>query len=165
MRLNVRKARLVDIKLIEAFHKQLLAQQMAVIKSQLPQHSGDFKVNNMALPVFRQFIKSMIYSRNGLVLVAEVDNLPAGYALLFIKKNVPIFKLKKIGELTDLFILKRFRGQGLSSLLKKEAFDKKKKKGVKKVSLNIFIQNEPAFSIYKKWRFTPFLTEMRARVS
>jgi ribosomal protein S18 acetylase RimI-like enzyme len=106
----------------------------------------------------------MIRSKNGLVLIVEVDKKIAGYLIIMIKNNVPIFKLEKLGEITDLYIKEEFGGKGISSKLRDEILKWCKKKNISTITLDVLPENIHAIRIYEKWGFNEFLIEMRMRI-
>ncbi len=67
--------------------------------------------------------------------------------------------------MSDLYVKKGFRGMGIASAFKKEAFRWFRKKGVKYASIMFFVGNERAHKIYNKWGFFDFHMEMRAPIA
>lgn len=114
--------------------------------------------------IFGKFIRKNIRSKNSVVYIAEVGGNPAGYSLIYVKDDVPIFRLEKIGYIGDLFVKKEFRGQKISSGFRDEAMRWFKKKGIRHVSLAVYKDNEFAHSIYRKWGFFDYHVEMRRKI-
>jgi ribosomal protein S18 acetylase RimI-like enzyme len=111
--------------------------------------------------MFRDSVRKMIHSKNGLVLLSEIDEKPVGFSTSIIKKNFPIFQLEKFGLIGDIFVREEFRGLGISSKLKDESFKWLRRKGIEKVSLNVLPNNSQAIKVYEKWGFSTILSEMR----
>ena len=88
----------------------------------------------------------------------------AGYNLIFLKDNIPVFELARTGHIGDLFIKKEFRGLKISSKLNREAIIWFKKRGVKYSSLQVYPQNRHAYNIYKRWGYEDFHIEMRKKL-
>ena len=158
--ITVRKARIRDVETIVTMEDELFHSQIDIL-NRSPQHRDDLILNEDAVDHTRKFVKRMVRSRNGLVLVAEQDGKPAGYLLAIIKKNIPIFRLERLAEITDLYVREEFRGNGISTRLKDETFRWLKSKEITRVALDVFPGNDIAGPIYEKWGFIKFICEMR----
>ncbi len=111
--------------------------------------------------VYKKFLGANIRSKSGTAFIAKENNAIAGYTLVLLKDEIPIFKNKKIGYISDLYVKKGFRKQGISSKLKDKAVQWLTKKDVKFISLSVYSANNAAHSIYKKWGFIDYKIEMR----
>lgn len=160
---KIRKATTRDAGLIVEMFKEFMTYHKDVIKvnPKLKQHL----VRKESSPaIFKKYILGRLKSRDAAIFIAEVDGKPAGYLMIFIRKNTPIFKMKKLGEISDLFVKKEYRGLGISMRFRIEAEKWFKKKGMKYMVLLVYPDNKRAYSIYKKWRFFDFHTEMRKKI-
>jgi GNAT superfamily N-acetyltransferase len=157
----IRKAKLKDVETVLKLERELFSSQIEIVKKHSPEHLKDLNQKETTVEIVEKFIKRLIRSKNGLVLVAEIDGKPVGHAAVLIKKNIPIFKMEYIGELTDIYVREEYRGMGISTELKSEAFKWLKEKKIKKVLLHVFPDNESAIPVYNSWGFSPFLMEMR----
>lgn len=162
--IKIRKAGLRDIASIIKLEKKLIDHGDEIIKNSYPQNLKDFCYNKPHDEIARNFIKNAIHSKNGLVLVSEIDNNIVGYLLITIRKNYPFFKLKKYGKLQTIFVKDDYRSRGISSKLKEEAFRWCREKRVTRISLDVLPDNIHSIEIYKKWGFDPYLLEMRIDV-
>lgn len=158
--LKIRKARLADLQTLVSLWKQL------------SRHHVGFGADSRALRPhlsrrqdaarnFAKWVQQYIGSRSGVVYFAEVDGRPVGYSLIFIKQNLAISKVNRVGYISDLFVKEGFRGQGIGSKLTNEALKWFRGKGIRHVSLHVLEKNRRPQSIYRKWGFFPFLVEMR----
>ncbi|UCH89350.1 MAG: GNAT family N-acetyltransferase [Thermoplasmata archaeon] len=143
---------------------ELLASQIEILKRTSPEHIVYIKRKKEAKKLTLNFIQRLIWSKNGLVLIAEKDGKVAGYIAVMIKKNIPIFKIERVGYITDIYVRKQYRRSGISSQLEREGLKWLKKKGVSKVMLNVFPGNRNAISVYKKWGFSEFILDMRKTI-
>ena len=162
--ITVRKARIRDVETIVTMEDELFHSQIDILARRSPHNRDDLLLNENAIEHTRKFVKRMVRSRNGLVLVAEMDGKTAGYLLVIIKKNIPIFRLERLAEITDLYVREEFRGNGISTRLKDEAFRWLKSKEITRVVLNVFPGNDIAGSIYEKWGFSTFICEIRMSI-
>ena len=157
----IRKAKLVDVAEIVKMWKEFINYHDHLL-------TGDnkhfFTRKKNAPDIFKKFIQKNIRSKNAMVYIAEINGKIAGYSLAIIRKNIPIHKIKKAGEIVDLFVKKEFRGLGISSKFKDEIIKWFKKKGIEEISLKVYPNNKPAYPIYKKWGFIDYQIEMRKKI-
>ena len=162
--ITIREAKIKDSATITELAKEFMNyHDETVIKNNiLMKPYLDKKKNHSA--IFRKFLDKNIRSRNAVVFIAEADGIPAGYSLNYIKKNVPIFKMEKIGYISDLFVKKEYRGNNISTKLKDCAMQWFRSKGINHISLCVYNDNEFAHSIYKRWGFINYHVEMRRKI-
>ena len=159
----IRKAGLKDIPIIVKLWKEFLKYHDELLMKRNPKLNPYLVKKKTATNSFRKFIKRNIRSKNAVLYIAEVGEKPAGYCLVYIKNNIPIFKLEKIGHISDLFVKQEYRKQGISSKFKNEAIKWLKKKRIKHISLQVYKDNDFAHSIYGKWGFDDYHIEMRRK--
>jgi ribosomal protein S18 acetylase RimI-like enzyme len=160
----IRKARLKDINTLIRLENELYDDQIEYLKESKSKNLGDFFLKKNSNIFLKKFILRTIRSKNGLVLIAEFDKKIAGYLIIIIKKNIPIFKLEKLAEITDLFIKEEFRGKGISNKLRAEVLNWCKIKKISSITLDLLPKNIHAKRIYEKWGFNEFLIEMRMMI-
>ncbi|MBW2976781.1 GNAT family N-acetyltransferase [Candidatus Woesearchaeota archaeon] len=112
-----------------------------------------------------EFLKFHIESPDGAVFIAKENKEIAGYTLIFIKDEIPIYKNKKIGYISDLFVKKDFRSRALSSKLRDESIKWFEGKGIEFIALSMYPSNKLAHSIYKGWGFIDYKMEMRKKIN
>ena len=113
---------------------------------------------------FKSYIINLLKTKKGYLIVAEEDGIIIGYNLAQIKKEIPVFKLKRIGLIADLYIKKEFRGQRIATLFKNEAVKWFKKRNIKYMSISVYPDNPHAHEIYKKWGFFDYKITMRKKI-
>ena len=160
----IRKARLNDIDTLISLENELYNNQIEYLRESKSQNLGDFSLKKDSNKFLKQFILRTIRSKNGLVLIAEFDKKIAGYLIIIVKKNIPIFKLEKLAEITDLYIKEEFRGKGISNKLRDEVLKWCRIKKISSITLDLLPENIHAKRIYEKWGFNEFLIEMRIRI-
>lgn len=149
--LVVRKASFKDVKIIVNLWKEFMKYHDELVVKENPKLKPYLIKKKNAAKIFKKFIEKNVKARTAAVFLAEMDGKPAGYSLIYIKKSIPVFKLEKIGSISDLFVKKEFRGKGISSKLKDEVVNWFRKKGIKHISLAVYNGNKHAHSIYEKW--------------
>lgn len=113
---------------------------------------------------YSKFLKSNIESENCAIFIAEENGDIVGYTLIFIKDEIPIYKNKKIGVISDLYVKKDFRGRGISSKLMESSMEWFKEKGIKFISAPLYPTNKFAHSLTKKWGFVDYKVEVRKKI-
>ena len=162
--ITIRTAKLKEAGLITDMWKEFMKYHDEILAKKNPKLKPYLIKKKNAPQNFKAFIQKNIRSRNAVVHIAEIDGKAAGYHLSYIKPIIPVFKLDKIGYMADLFVKKEFRGLGISSRFKEEAFKWFKKKGMKHASIAVYFDNTGPHSIYKKWGFMDYHVEMRKKL-
>ena len=157
----MRAATARDIPAIVTIWEEFMKDHDAMLIKENPILKPYLYKNKNASNNYKKFVQKHIKSKNGIVYIAEIDGKIAGYTLIFIKDEIPIFKIKKTGFGSDLFVKKEFRGRNISSKLSSIAIKWLKGKAIKCLSLTLYSDNKLAHSIYKKWGFIDYKIEMR----
>jgi ribosomal protein S18 acetylase RimI-like enzyme len=114
--------------------------------------------------IFRKYLRKHLSSNDAYVQLAFVDGKVAGYNLNYIQSSNPVFVIDKTGYISDLFVKKEYRGLGISTRFKENAFKFFKKKGLEYASIKVWNANNDAHKIYKNWGFAELHVEMRKRL-
>lgn len=157
----IREATTKDIPAIVDMWEEFMQNHDETLIKENTQLKFYLSKNKNAAQNYKKFVQKHIKSKNGIVYMAEVNGKIAGFTLMFIKDEIPIFKIKKIGFGSDLYVKKEFRRMNISSKLTAQAIKWLKKKEIKCVSLTLYNDNKLAHSIYKKWGFFDYKIEMR----
>ena len=160
----IRQAKLKDVEEIIKLWKEFMREHDKVILLKSPKLKPYLGRKNNSPDIMRKFIRKNILSKNSKVYFAEVYGKPVGYCLIIIKNNITIFKLEKIGYISDLFVKQKYRKIGISSKFKDIAIKWLKDRKIKHISLVVKKDNKFAYSIYKKWGFLDYHIEMRKKL-
>ncbi len=161
---EIRKARLKDIPEIMKMWKVFMQEHDMMVTSKNPSLKPYHAMRSEAAANFEKYAKRCIHSKSAVIFLAEKDDEIIGYCLCIIKKNIPVFKIEKLGHIGDLYVKKEHRKLGISSMFRKEALSWFKTKGIKHASIMVSPENTKAHRIYKKWGFTDFHIEMRKKL-
>ncbi|MAG08015.1 hypothetical protein CMO89_00940 [Candidatus Woesearchaeota archaeon] len=160
----IRKANVKDIssivKLWEEFmkdHDKIVLERNERLRLYTPRKKN-------AADNYRAFITEQLKSRKGAIFFAEVDDNIIGFTLVIIKDEIPVFKIEKIGYISDLFVKKEHRGKGISSQLMDKSIKWLKKNNMNHISIGLYVDNEFAHSVYKKKGFFDYKIEMRREI-
>ena len=98
-------------------------------------------------------------------LVAEVDDKIVGFVRyrLFTVPEMPfaVNSGKELGQIDELVVTEKFRGQGLAKTMFQMAEDHLKKLNVPEVQLMVWGFNHPAKNLYENLGFAPLFHRMR----
>ncbi len=160
----VRKANIKDIPLVVGIWKEFMREHdKIVLKKNQKLRTYTPKKKNAAHK-YKAFITKQLKGGKGAIFIAEIDGKVAGFTLIIIKDEIPIFKIEKIGHISDLFVKKEHRGKGLGSKLIDESIKWFKKNKLKHVSVLLYADNEHAHLVYKKKGFFDYKIEMRRSI-
>lgn len=159
--LTARKARRSDLKIVYPLWKEFVRtlDDLAIGNKTLGLH---LERKRGAPEDFTWWAEQYIASKHGAVFLAEMDGKPAGYAFIYIlRRDSGYPKINLFGYIEDLFVREEFRGHGISSRLMQESMKWFRARKVRHISLHVLDENKIPKSIYRKWGFFPFITEMR----
>lgn len=162
--IKIRKAGLKDVESVVSLWKEFMKEHDGIVLKVTPKLKQILTRKKEATKIFRKFVKDNIRSKNGMVFVAETNQVSIGYSLVLIKDNVRVYHISKIGYISDLFVKKKYRSGGISSKFKYEAIKWFRKKGIKHISIAVHKENKLAYSIYKNWGFIDYHVELRRKI-
>jgi ribosomal protein S18 acetylase RimI-like enzyme len=162
--ITVRKARLKDVESIVNLWKEFMQEHDGIIFKQTPKLMLFLARKKDAAEIFRKFVQKNIRSKNGIVFIGESNGHLIGYSLALVKDNVGVYKTRRVGYISDLFVRKKHRSSKISSKFKDEIFRCFMKKGIKHISIAVHKENKLAYSIYRKWGFLDYHIELRRKI-
>jgi GNAT superfamily N-acetyltransferase len=160
--ITIRRAKPGDIDALAALWNGLMLHHVKLYGRD--KRAENHELRRDAESVWRRYALKQMRSRNGLVLIAEDSGKPAGYSLNLIKPNIPVFRIRKLGHIADLYLEPGYRGKGIGKLLRDEAVRWFRKKGIKHASIAVHALNPASWKIYRKWGFSDYHVEMRLRL-
>lgn len=98
--LEVRRVGEEEVPSIAVMLRAFMREQRGIARVGGPGTRSGGVLARGAKTAFRRFVSSLVDSREGLVLVAEVDGRPAGYCVAAIRRNIPVFRLRNYGLIT-----------------------------------------------------------------
>ncbi|PIN76839.1 hypothetical protein COV17_00755 [Candidatus Woesearchaeota archaeon CG10_big_fil_rev_8_21_14_0_10_36_11] len=160
----IRKASLNNFSIIISLWKEFMKNHDEIVIKKNKTLKDYIARKKAAQNNYKKFVEEHIKSGIGVVYIAEINDSPVGFTLTYIKDEIPIFKIEKIGYVSDLFVKEEFRGMGISSKLMEKSIQWLTKKNIRHVSLGLYSDNEIAHTIYKKWDFFDYKIEMRKKI-
>ncbi|MCB2299297.1 GNAT family N-acetyltransferase [Clostridium tagluense] len=128
----------------------LIVKQVIAETSFFPRTADEF---NFTVEQEEEYIKNA-----ALFLLVEIEGTIVGSATL---DRSPLSKLNHTATL-GITILKAYCGLGIGNLLMKKVIEWAELNGVEKIDLEVFQDNAPAISLYKKFGFIEEGTKIKA---
>lgn len=164
MTIKIRKATIKDVDTIVDLWKEFRNIHSCIVVNNNPELKPYTRLKSDATKIWKGYILKQLASKDAYVQIGYVDNKIAGFNLSFVKDNIPVFSLEKIGNIGDLYVKKEFRGLGISSKFKNNAIKWFKKKGLNYASIQVWDKNIKSKEIYKNWGFEDVHIEMRKKI-
>ena len=111
--------------------------------------------------VYYKFFRRCVYSPNRLLLVAEEQNKIRGYALGETGSRPPVFKIRKIGLVSDMVVDEKMRKKGIAKLFLSELFDWFRNKKLDCAELTVHSKNEVGRKAWSKCGFETYMSKQR----
>lgn len=149
----IRKAKLKDVQKITEYGVSLLKQH----------HNFDpyFAPAKNVNEVYRKFFKSCIYAKNRLLLVAEENGKIIGYAVGELCSRPPVFKIRKFGHISDVFVEKNFRKLGIAKQFLRVLKKWFKAKNIQHIELSVHEKNEIGKKAWAKYGLKDYMIKRR----
>jgi len=96
---------------------------------------------------------SEIQDPETVILIAEQDGVPVGYAQLKGRSNGDGVAGTNPMELQRIYSIREYIGKGVGSALMKESIREGKERGFNSLWLGVWEKNERAIKFYEKWGF------------
>jgi len=130
-----------------------------------PEHSQ--KVTNCEKEMAKMFKKQMSKT-NVRIFVAEDGKGEhkelVGYIYGWIKENAPVYKIKKLGYVSNLYVRSEYRGVKVSTKLNDAMYKFFKKNKVKYAEVKVLSRNRQTVKIYENWGFEELHKVMRRKL-
>lgn len=120
-------------------------------KSHIKYHQSYLLAKNHP-STLRKFLKERLEDKKSLAYLAEHQGKIIGFVLGRIKERPPIFKLKREGSISDVFVEENYRKKGIGCELTKILLKEFSRKKLKLVGLTVDVDN-PAVEFYQRLGF------------
>jgi ribosomal protein S18 acetylase RimI-like enzyme len=95
------------------------------------------------------------------LIVAEEDGKVVGFMLCLLSPNTPVFKERKIGVISDVFVLEERRRRGVTKKMLDVAIKWFRKNKVRSVRLGVANDNLEARAVWRRMGFEPYMIYKR----
>ncbi len=154
MDVNVRKAKIEDIKIIQDLNHDLFA-------SDGPR--DPFMNHNWPYEYGEAYFQRKITEKDSICVVAENETEIIGY-LAGVVRSVESWRPVKRTELENMFVKTKYRSQGVGTKLANEFLKWSKEKGVQRALVVAYATNEKAIKFYQKMGFIPESISLEAEI-
>ncbi|HKL43692.1 MAG TPA: GNAT family N-acetyltransferase [Candidatus Absconditabacterales bacterium] len=158
---TVRKAKNIDIPKIAKAAVQLL-----MYHAKLDPY---FSPSQDAEEIYKKYFRRCIYSRKRELLVAEYEGEFAGYANIELASRPPVLKIRNMGVVNDIFVIEKFRKNGISKELFLGMLDwmKSKKKSCESleyIELSVNMEDPVSQKVWAKYGFKEYMSKQRMKI-
>ncbi len=119
-----------------------------------------FKVKSKIGGRFARELEQRLTDSNYHLAVAEVNGQIVGYCLSYVSSKPYFFKLGRFGFIGDLFVLGKYRRNGIGTLLVEDAHTFFKRKKIKQIELLVADKNVNTIRFWKKLGYKVLLQWM-----
>ncbi len=113
---------------------------------------------------WKRNLVEVIGKENMAILVAEVDDEVVGFLRGCVNDNPDIFKIRKAGEIWDVFVREDMRGRGIGKALMHAGEDTLREMGAEDMKFHVALKNPGAIEFYKKMGYEPVMYRMYKRL-
>ncbi len=119
--------------------------------------SEDFALTSDSKRKWSKYLRDRFREISTKLIVAEEDGQIVAFMLCLLQPNYPIFKDKKIGVISDVYVKQERRRKGLAKKMLDVAVAWFKKNKVRTVRLNVAAANLEARAAWRMLGFDPFM--------
>jgi len=113
-------------------------------------HNDFFDTDNLRDADISSRFKRSLESDGSATIIALIDNVIVGYALLAIHEQPRFYKVKRVGAISGLMVAPEHRRKGIASGLLDEAREFFRKRGIRYFTLYTSVENHEAIAFYRK---------------
>lgn len=123
--------------------------------------SDDFTLAWNGKRKWAKYIEEKFNEISTKLIVAEEDGKVVGFMLCLLSPNTPVFKERKIGVISDVFVLEQRRRKGVTKKMLDVAIKWFKKNKVRSVRLGVANANLEARAVWRRMGFEPYMIYKR----
>ncbi len=151
--INIRPANTDDLAILYEF-------EQGVIAAERP-----FDPTLKQGPIHYYDLPGMIHSEEVQLLVAEVDGIIVGSGYARIEQAKIFYRHPRYAYLGFMYVRPEYRGRGINKKIIEALQNWSLSKNIHELRLEVYYDNLPAISAYKKIGFTNHIMEMRLGLS
>jgi ribosomal protein S18 acetylase RimI-like enzyme len=123
--------------------------------------SNDFTLAWNGKRKWTKYLEAKFQEISTKLIVAEEDGKVVGFMLCLLSPNTPVFKERKIGVISDVFVLEERRRKGVAKKMLDVAIKWFKKNKVRSVRLGVANDNLEARAAWRQVGFVPYMIYKR----
>ncbi len=155
--MKIRKAKPEEVGRIADLQQELMLHEKKIDPTY-------YSISKYARKRFVEFAKKKIRDRSSRLLVAIVDGKIVGYILGWVKERPPVFKLRKVGCISDFFVIEEFRRRGIGEKLVQRMLAWFMNKKLNHVELVVTSRNKLGLTVWEKLGFKEYRKIMRRKI-
>jgi ribosomal protein S18 acetylase RimI-like enzyme len=105
---------------------------------------------------YRSLLRRRAVGRNGVAYIAKEGDNVCGFSFAYVERGYLLFKDEKQGYIRHIFVRPKYRGRGIGHALIRETLDWFRKKGVKRIVLDVNTRNRRARKLYESLGFKEY---------
>jgi len=145
---SVRPAAVADLERVVAWWR-------AMIGLHVERDPHRFRLIPRADASFREYVRGQLDNPDALVLVAEVDGIPAGFSNAVLRLPPPVFVPAFAGCVDNVFVAPERRRHGVGAALLERTRAWLASRGVAEWSANVYVWNEASLALFAKSGLLP----------
>ena len=127
--------------------------------------SDDFALSWDSRLRWSKYLNSKFKDISTKLIVAEENGKLVGFMLCLLSPNAPVFAERKIGVISDVYVLPERRMKGVTKLMFDHAVQWFRKNKVRSVQLGVAAVNPEALAVWRKLGFEPYMMYERLDIS
>ena len=144
-----------------------------LIEAMIDQQEFERKLHDTRLPgaemaaAYLQYVSESAAQNNGVIWVAELDGVFAGYAACWVEEECNVAETadsNRFGYIADTYVIPRLRGRGVVAHLLQAAEAQLRASGVQRIRIGALVANASALRAYAKHGFEAYEVVMEKRV-
>jgi ribosomal protein S18 acetylase RimI-like enzyme len=117
-------------------------------------HLGEARTPEESWAIRRQDYEAKFDEEGVLVLLAEFDGSPVGYAFVKHRGKSATYRIPEpTAELKTLSVVPEYRGRGIGDLLMQEVFTRLRERGIRELAIGVVATNDGAIRFYERYGF------------
>lgn len=118
-------------------------------------HKEFFNIDNLSdVDISARFVESW-KSDSSATIVAFDDSKLVGYASVAVRKQPSFYKIKKVGNISALMVMKEYRRRGIATQILEEAKNYFNQREIKYYTFYTAVANQEAIRLYEKIGMLP----------
>lgn len=154
--MQIRKAKIEDVPRI--------AQMGVDFTRYLDSIDRHFVPSKNLKKLYVDYFRKNIYSSRSLLLVAVEGEKIFGFALAKIRKTPPMWGERPYGEITHMYLEKKYQRMGIADAFLSHVYKWFKEKKIKEVEITVLEKNKQARKAWKKYGFREYTLRLRKKI-
>ena len=153
--MKIRKATINDFEKLKGIKLESKKDEM--------KYSDSLKPLSKTIDIYFEYFREELKKKNSAVFIAE-DKKPIGIIIATFFKPLRISKFARKGYVSNLYVQKKYRNNGIGKKLLYASLKWMKGNNVKYISLEIHLENKTALKFYRKYGFNDYTLKLAKKI-